>query len=127
MDKIKGDAFAPGMRKLYAKLREFKPEILMGGLINHLDLVALAHILDCACLFFGLQTRLPSKHVPALGLLPRFPSWTGLNHQAWKLLGKLAIYDMCTKNHLPVLEEISGMRRERFWPSFEDFWGLYYP
>lgn len=126
-EKVMKEAFAPGMRKLLSKLQEFKPEIIMAGLVNHLHIMAFSHILDCAGLFLGLQCTLPSNYTEAFGILPYFPPCTGLNKRAWKLLAKLAVYDVATKEHLPVLEEVSGMSREQFWPTFDDYVGCYLP
>eukprot|EP00747_Dinoflagellata_sp_TGD_P179415 gnl/TRDRNA2_/TRDRNA2_30188_c0_seq1.p1 gnl/TRDRNA2_/TRDRNA2_30188_c0~~gnl/TRDRNA2_/TRDRNA2_30188_c0_seq1.p1 ORF type:complete len:503 (+),score=71.79 gnl/TRDRNA2_/TRDRNA2_30188_c0_seq1:178-1509(+) len=123
--KMKQSTMEERTRMLIMKLKDWKPEVLMGGLVNHLFLEGLANVMGCACVFLGLQTVVPSNYIGAGGVFPYFPPWTRLNRFFWKLLGKLAIYDRLTKERAPVLQDISGFKLNEFWPSYYDFISLY--
>eukprot|EP00440_Ansanella_granifera_P066694 gb/GFBE01072329.1/.p1 GENE.gb/GFBE01072329.1/~~gb/GFBE01072329.1/.p1 ORF type:complete len:535 (+),score=82.80 gb/GFBE01072329.1/:1-1605(+) len=120
VDKIKGQDYPSGLRILAMALRDFKPDLILCGFPVLMDVMCIGNAFGFAYTVLGLQATMISQHVGALGVLPTFPAWTGLNVVAWKMLLRL-VYNTSTKTKLPVLEEVLEMPGSSFWPSFSDF------
>mmetsp|Transcript_115218 Transcript_115218/g.326453 ORF Transcript_115218/g.326453 Transcript_115218/m.326453 type:complete len:489 (+) Transcript_115218:82-1548(+) len=120
---FKQASFPAAVARLATKLREFKPDILLSGApYTSLDVMALANILGVASLEMFSQPLVASNYTGALGIMPFFPPWTGINRRLWVLLAKKAIYEPQTKDHAPILESAAaGMKKKEFWPTWEHF------
>eukprot|EP00440_Ansanella_granifera_P049746 gb/GFBE01053913.1/.p1 GENE.gb/GFBE01053913.1/~~gb/GFBE01053913.1/.p1 ORF type:complete len:535 (+),score=96.94 gb/GFBE01053913.1/:1-1605(+) len=123
VDKIKGEDYPSGVRILAKALRDFKPDLILCGFPVLMDVMSIGNAYGFAYAVLGLAASVMSQHVGALGVLPTFPAWTGLNVVAWKMLLRL-LYSTSTKTKLPVLEEVLEMPGDSFWPSFEDLQGF---
>lgn len=124
IDEFKKGVYDEGMSNLYAKLKSWKPDLLLGGMLTLEDNMALAEVLGCAQLLLVLQASLPSADCSVLGLLPKLPYWTGLNKTLWKVLMNKIQADK-EQEFAPRLEKIFGFPRAKFYPSAADKWAVY--
>lgn len=106
-------------RLLHGLLRDWKPDLVLCGGVNLLDIMAFSNALGFAFCLLLLQVSLRSSHVGAMGLLPTCPAWTGLNLVAWDLLLRCC-YTQASKDHAPVLEELLHRPRASFWPTLPE-------
>ena len=65
------------------ELKAFRAEVILSAFMCLVDSLCLGKALQIPVVYLGLQVFVPSKFIPALGILPLLPSF--MNWYAWKL------------------------------------------
>jgi sterol 3beta-glucosyltransferase len=122
-DEFDKEHMTKGLSALYQGLKEFQPDIILGGLLSFHDLLFMSKQLDCAALLLVLQATLPSNDVAVFGILPKMPYWTGLNMFLWRMLHEKVWDDPAKKDvALKRRMEVYGLNEEEASQSVWEYW-----
>lgn len=101
------------------ELRTFQPGLIISSGMSLNLCIFLGKGLRIPVILMALQVVVPSNYIPALGVLPRLPSFLNLNWLAWKYVLDL-LRKEGMKTSLPQLAELLQLPEEELQISFDE-------
>ena len=106
--------------KVVKELRSFKPGLIISSGMNLTHCLSAGKGLKIPVIFLSLQVMIPSNYCPALGLLPRLPSFLNMNWFAWKLVMTYLI-KKGREGFLPIFSEQLGVPEKELQVDYHEF------
>ncbi|CAK8993540.1 Sterol 3-beta-glucosyltransferase (Autophagy-related protein 26) [Durusdinium trenchii] len=111
---------AKNVAAVLGKIQSLKPELMICAGLNLSDCISVGRVLSIPVIYLSLQVMIPSNYLPALGVIPKLPSFLNMNWYAWKLVFDLVLKAK-RKNSLPVMAKQLGTTAAEMVVSWEEF------